>query len=99
MSDSSVKEQVRQFYDQIGWQTVSDGTYQNARYEDLRPVAREYIHRCHMRVKQALAPSGRLLLDAGSGPIQYPEYLTYSQGYQQRVCLDISIVALEEARI
>lgn len=98
MSQPPVKEQVRQFYDQIGWQTVSDGTYQNARYEDLRPVAREYIHRCHLRVKRHLAPSGRLLLDAGSGPIQYPEYLTYSQGYQQRVCLDISIVALQEAR-
>jgi len=98
MSQPPVKEQVRQFYDQIGWQTVSDGTYQNARYEDLRPVAREYIHRCHLRVGRHLAPSGKLLLDAGSGPIQYPEYLTYSQGYQRRVCLDISIVALQEAR-
>ncbi len=98
MSQPTVKDQVRQFYDQIGWQTVSDGTYQNARYEDLRPVAREYIHRCHLRVKRHLAPRGRFLLDAGSGPIQYPEYLTYSEGYQARVCLDISIVALEEAR-
>lgn len=98
MSDPSVKDQVRQFYDQIGWQTVSDGTYQNTRYEDLRPVSREYIHRCHLRVRRHLAPRGRLLLDAGSGPIQYPEYLTYSEGYQHRVCLDISIVALEEAR-
>ena len=34
----------------------------------------------------------------GSGPIQYPEYLTYSEGYQYRLCLDISIVALIEAR-
>ena len=32
------------------------------------------------------------------GPIQYPEYLTYSQGYSYRVCVDISIVALQEAR-
>ena len=32
------------------------------------------------------------------GPIQYPEYLTYSSGYQYRVCLDISIVALMDAR-
>jgi ubiquinone/menaquinone biosynthesis C-methylase UbiE len=38
------------------------------------------------------------LLDAGSGPVQYPEYLTYSEDYQYRVCLDISITALEEAR-
>jgi len=91
-------EDVRQFYDSIGWQEVSEGIYQNARYEDLRPVSREYIHRCHLRVNRYLKPQGRFLLDAGSGPIQYPEYLTYSQGYQKRVCVDISIVALIEAR-
>ncbi len=95
---SEIKDQVRQFYDQIGWQMESDGFYQNARYEDLRPVAREYIHRCHLRVKRHLKPQGRFLLDAGSGPVQYPEYLTYSEGYRYRVCLDISIIALQEAR-
>ena len=96
--ESDIKQQVRQFYDQVGWQVVSDGMYQNARYEDLRPVAREYVSRCHLRVKRYLLPSGRFLLDAGSGPIQYPEYLTYSEKYRYRVCADISIVALQEAR-
>jgi SAM-dependent methyltransferase len=98
MDESHIKAQVRQFYDQVGWQQAGEGQYQNARYEDLRPVAHEYIHRCHLRVKRYLRPSGKYLLDAGCGPIQYPEYLTYSQGYQYRVCLDISSVALEEAR-
>jgi ubiquinone/menaquinone biosynthesis C-methylase UbiE len=98
MSEVETKQEVRQFYDQIGWQMVSDGTYQNARYEDLRPVSREYIHRCHMRVKEHLKPQGQYLLDAGSGPIQYPEYLTYSEDYNYRVCADLSIVAMQEAR-
>lgn len=98
MSECEIKQQVREFYDRVGWQQVSEGTYQNATYEDLRPVAREYIHRCHLRVNRHLVPGGNLLLDAGSGPIQYPEYLEYSRSYQQRVCLDISRVALQEAR-
>jgi len=98
MDDPQVKEQVQQFYNRVGWQVVGEGLYQNARYEDLRPVAQEYIHRCHLRVKRFLKPEGQYLLDAGCGPIQYPEYLTYSQGYRRRVCLDISIVALQEAR-
>ena len=34
--------------------------------------------------------AGDLFLDAGSGPVQYPEYLTYSEGYRYRVCADIS---------
>jgi SAM-dependent methyltransferase len=98
MSDTEIKQQVRQFYDQVGWQMVGEGVYQNARYEDLRPVSREYIHNCHLRINKYLKPKGKFLLDAGSGPVQYPEYLTYSQGYAYRVCLDLSIVALQEAR-
>jgi len=92
------RQQVRRFYDQVGWQEGESGLYQNARYEDLRPVSAEYIHRCHLRVGRHLKSSGRFLLDAGSGPVQYPEYLTYSAGYPYRVCADLSIVALKEAR-
>ena len=98
MDDSELKQQVRQFYDRVGWQAVSDGMYQNASYEDLRPVSAAYVHRCHMRVARFVQAHGRYLLDAGSGPIQYPEYLAYSQGYTYRVCVDISMVALREAR-
>ncbi len=98
MADSNIQQNVRQFYDAVGWQRVSAGVYQNAQYEDLRPVSREYIHKCHLRVNRHLLHSGKYFLDAGSGPIQYPEYLTYSEGYQYRVCLDISIVALRDAR-
>ncbi len=97
-TELEIKQQVREFYDQVGWQAAGEGLYQNARYEDLRPVAREYISRCHQRVSRHLPPEGLLFLDAGSGPIQYPEYLEYSKNYRYRVCADISIVALQEAR-
>jgi SAM-dependent methyltransferase len=95
---TEVKEEVRQFYDEVGWQLVGADVYQNARYEDLRPVSRQYIHDCHLRVARHLRPEGRYLLDAGSGPVQYPEYLEYSGNYEHRVCADISITALKEAR-
>lgn len=98
MTESAVQQQVRSFYDAIGWRQIGPGVYQNARYEDLRPVSREYIHRCHVRFGGYLPATGRLFLDAGSGPIQYPEYLRYSQGYRRRVCLDLSRLALLEAR-
>jgi ubiquinone/menaquinone biosynthesis C-methylase UbiE len=94
----NTKRQVREFYDKVGWSQISEGLYQNARFEDLRPVSREYIHKCHLRVKRYIAPTGDFLLDAGSGPVQYPEYLTYSEGYRFRVCADISFIALVEAR-
>jgi ubiquinone/menaquinone biosynthesis C-methylase UbiE len=94
----NTKQQVREFYDEIGWSHAGEGLYQNARYEDLRPVSREYIHKCHMRVKRYLAAEGDILLDAGSGPVQWPEYLSYSDGFDYRLCADISITALREAR-
>jgi SAM-dependent methyltransferase len=94
----NTKQQVREFYDEVGWSQVGEGLYQNARYEDLRPVSRDYIHNCHLRVNRHIASRGDLLLDAGSGPVQWPEYLTFSEGYRFRVCLDISITALKEAR-
>lgn len=97
--DAAIKAQVREFYDSIGWKQVGDGVYQNARYEDLRPVSQQYIQRCHERVSRFLPPSGHAILDAGSGPIQYPAYLAYSEGYEKRVCLDISHRALVEARV
>jgi ubiquinone/menaquinone biosynthesis C-methylase UbiE len=94
----AVQQQVRDFYDRVGWKMVGENVYQNARYEDLRPVSQEYIHRCHLRVCKYLPEKGKLLLDAGSGPIQYPEYLEYSRNHQFRVCADISLTALKEAR-
>ena len=97
-SESDIKQDVREFYDSVGWKQIGEDIYQNARYEDLRPVSREYIHRCHLRVTRHLNREGEYLLDAGSGPIQYPEYLEYSTGFRYRVCLDISILALKEAR-
>ena len=98
LSVENSRQQVREFYDRIGWSQAGDGLYQNARYEDLRPVSQEYIHRCHLRINPHLAAQGDLLLDAGSGPVQWPEYLTYSAAYRFRVCADISITALREAR-
>jgi hypothetical protein len=96
--ETEIKQQVRDFYNHIGWQEISEGCYQNAAYEDLRTVSSEYIRRCHMRVLRHLKSGGRYILDAGSGPIQYPEYLEYSRSYRKRVCLDISSQALREAR-
>ncbi len=95
----STKDEVRRFYDELGWTRQGDAVFVDAaKYEDLRPVAAEYIRRCHQRVSRHLAPQGRWLLDVASGPVQYDDYLAYSAGYQARVCCDISFRALQEAR-
>ena len=93
------KSQVKAFYEQVGWNQARPGIYVDAaRAEDLRPVSQEYRTRCHLRVNRYLPASGKYLLDVASGPIQYPEYLSYSQNYQYHLCADITHNALTEAR-
>jgi len=92
------KQAIMDFYDQVGWKEEGNQFYDGARFEDLRPVTRDYIHRCHLRVNRYLPSKGTYLLDAASGPVQYPEYLTYSEGYDFRICADISFRALKKAK-
>ena len=91
---------IKSFYDQIGWKKNDINHFIDAiRFEDLRPVMRRYIHRCHLRLGRFINPSGRFLLDIASGPIQYDEYLSYSKGYEYRICADISLPALQQAQL
>lgn len=97
-----IEEEIREFYDQQGWQSDAagpDGVYGDAQlWEDLRPCAADYVSACRRKVLEFLPPTGERILDAGSGPIQYPEYLEYSAGFAKRVCVDVSQRALDEAR-
>lgn len=90
---------VQSFYDNEGWIKDREGNYQDAViYEDLREVSKEYLNKCHDRVNRYLPSSGKYLLDAASGAIQYSAYLQYSAKFKYRVCIDLSFKALIEAK-
>ena len=99
----AIEDQVRDFYENEGWHadtTGSDEVYGDAAAlggpcARARPsTSRRAAARCSSSSRQ----SGERILDAGSGPIQYPEYLEYSSGFTKRVCVDLSQRALDEAR-
>jgi len=93
------EEKVKKFYEGSGWDSDEEGATLDARlWEDLRPVAREYLTGCRNKLLRYLPARGDLILDAASGPIQYPEYMEYSRGFDKRVCVDISYKALEQAK-
>jgi len=93
------KQNVQEFYDRIGWSRGENNAFIDAdKYEDLRPVASEYVSRCRLRINRHLSHGGEYLLDVASGPIQFPEYLTYSEKFHFRICVDLSFTALVEAR-
>ena len=96
---SAEKQLVKDYYDMQGWKKERGSLFTDAaRFEDLRPVVNDYRIKCHLRVNRHLVKDGKFLLDIASGPIQYPEYLSYSEGYQYRICGDISFTALQEAK-
>jgi len=90
---------VRAFYETFGWSTDAAGTYNDtAAFVDLRPVLSSYYHDTQVRVGRFLKHCGQYFFDAGSGPLSQPEYLPYSADYAYRVCMDLSVRALGEAR-
>lgn len=94
-----MKASVQDYYDSIGWSRVGDDVFADSlKFEDLRPVSSDYRTACHRRVMRYLPRTGRFLLDVASGPVQYREYAEYSNGYHSRLCVDLSMVALLEAR-
>ncbi len=93
------KQLVKDFYDGKGWSKNEEGHYEDAViFEDLRDVSKEYIRKCHERLGRYIPESGKFMLDAASGPIQFDEYLQYSENYDYRICVDLSFQALSEAR-
>ncbi len=93
-----VSEQVAKIYEGEGWVTEGGSTSDAKLSEDLREIAADYVSACRLRVLKHLPKTGHRLLDMASGPIQYPEYLKYSEGYDTRVCVDLSQRALDAAK-
>lgn len=89
---------VRKFYSGVGWKQVGEHTEDARRWEDLIPSAAQYVQDCRLRVLRHIPASGDRLLDMASGPIQYPEYLKYSENFNKRYCVDLSENALAVAK-
>jgi ubiquinone/menaquinone biosynthesis C-methylase UbiE len=97
MRDNAEK-MVSKFYNEVGWNLKNGITEDAIRFEDLRDCAADYVSKCRMRVFDYIPSNGQNILDMASGPIQYPEYLTYSKNFSKRYCVDLSDDALEQAR-
>ncbi len=93
------KQNVKDFYEQVGWRKGEEEAFVDTlKHYDLRPVSKDYLHKCHLRVSRYIKSSGKYFLDVASGPITHPEYLSYSNGFDIRICVDLSFLALKEAR-
>ena len=76
---------VEHFYNNQGWERVGNDTHDAIINENLTSVASKYVNRVRNRISEKLG-SGEVLLDVGSGPIQYPEYVEFSRNFTTRIC-------------
>jgi ubiquinone/menaquinone biosynthesis C-methylase UbiE/uncharacterized protein YbaR (Trm112 family) len=93
------KERVFQYYNQICYGTKSGlKIYDDSgKWVDFREVTNDYMRNSFTRAGQYLK-DGKYLLDIASGPIGLKEYMDLSDHFEIRICADISVNALAQAR-
>jgi len=96
--EDEVKRGVKDWYDRFGWQRNDRGQYNDsAEFSQSMPIGHGlYELLSHLSIIDRL-PGGDFVLDAASGAIAHPEYMAFSWFYKSRVCVDMSITALDEA--
>ncbi len=100
LSMSFDKDRVFRYYNQIEYEELEETiVYSDAKkFLDSRSVVRDYLENSLGKVKKFLAPKGKYFLDIASGPIGLKEYLDLSVDYEKRICIDISLNALIQAK-
>ncbi len=95
---ASIKLGVKKWYDEFGWKQTEAGLYgDTVLFSQVGHSAHGFYEmHSHLSLLECFL-GGEFLLDAASGAIPHPEYLAYSWFYKYRVCVDISLVALQEA--
>lgn len=95
------KKRVFDYYNEVNFK-VKDSfrIYEDSpKWVDFRDVSASYIKNSFAKSSRFYPPTGKYILDIASGPIGLTEYLNLSEGYEYRVCVDISINALIQAKI
>ncbi|OYX47871.1 MAG: hypothetical protein B7Y90_12325 [Alphaproteobacteria bacterium 32-64-14] len=94
-----ITDGVRKFYDTSGWIADDTGLFGETKaFSDIRPRSQAFTNRCIERMGRHFRGGGKFILDAGSGPIPYDGYLNYSENFQKRICVDLSINGLRAAK-
>ena len=95
----STSSSIIEYYDNFGWEAASDGKSKESVHAlDRRETSYRYTRRCISRLAKYFRNGGDYLLDLGSGAIPHEELLSYHTNFKKRVCVDLSITALKQAR-
>ena len=94
------QERVFNYYNEINYISHKGlKIYKDSdKWVDYRKVSQDYIQNSFLKTKQYINEKGKYFIDVGSGPIGLKEYIQLSENYEIRICIDISIKALVQAK-
>ncbi len=94
------KERVFKYYNEINYDTKNSLKIfeDSPKWVDFRGVSSDYVRNSFTKAKKYLNPKGKYLLDIASGPIGLKEYVDLSENFEIRICADISVNALIQAK-
>ncbi len=95
------KKRVFNYYNEITYK-IKDSfkIYEDSpKWVDFRELSDEYMRTSFKRASKFYSSNGKYILDIASGPIGLTEYMTLCDGYDYRICVDISINALIQAKL
>ena len=95
------KKRVFDYYNQVNYLVKNSLKIyaDSSKWVDYRDISSEYMKASFLRASEFYPKKGEYLLDIASGPIGFPEYMSLCNGYEYRVCVDISINALQQAKL
>lgn len=95
------KKRVFDYYNEVNYKIKDSFKIygDSPKWVDFREVSSKYIKNSFTRASRFYPNHGDYLLDVASGPIGLPEYMSLSDGYNYRICVDLSINALIQAKI
>lgn len=94
------KERIFNYYNQIKYIDFEGRRiYDDAnKWVDFRDFILPYTQHGFSNVRKYIAPSGKYFADIACGPVAFKEYVHLADGYDCRICIDISANALMEAQ-
>lgn len=90
---------VKAFYEDYGWKRDEDGRFHDSvLFIEQKTAVEEYYITTMQRLGRYLQPSGKYVLDVASGPVFQPENQALAANFDKRICVDLTLRALAEAR-
>ncbi|MBC7850570.1 MAG: class I SAM-dependent methyltransferase [Chitinophagaceae bacterium] len=94
------KERIFTYFNSIHYQEF-DGRKiydDDDQFVDFRDFLLAYTRHGFYNCRQYIDASGKYFVDAACGPVAYKEYVQLAEGYECRICIDLSVNALKMAQ-